>query len=173
MTWLDATRRVVRRSAVLGLAIAGLGLASSPLVELTGQGARAQTAGPQQAPGAAALLSQGDWCGDYRPRMPDRVRLAERNGDRLLAAQAELAPGFEAGRAQSGLMLLGNYQAELEKRQPDRLLAATYLAMTATVSVTEAMVERINGLLCVTASRQLVADVASNAEAQRRSLASR
>lgn len=151
----------------------GLALASIPFLGLMAQAAWAQTALPQQAPGAAALLSQGDCCGDYRPRMPDRARVAERNRDRLLAAQAELAPGFDAGPAQSGLMLLANYQAELEKRQPDRLLAATYLAMTATVSLTEAMVERINGLLCVTASRQLVAEVASNAEAQRRSLASR
>ena len=79
----------------------------------------------QAAPSGVLFLVQNDWCGDYQPGMRDAARLSGRNRDRLAAAQAVLAPGFQAAQARTGLMLLANYQAELEASRPNGMLAAS------------------------------------------------
>jgi len=125
----------------------------------------------QTTSSAAAFLSQGEWCSDYAPGgMDEGTRLRGRNRERLAGAQSELAPGFVPGRSETGIRLLANYQEEMEKPRPDRVLAASYLALASARSISAVVVERINGLLCVTASRAVMEVVVQNAEGLRQEL---
>lgn len=121
----------------------------------------------QAAPSGVLFLVQNDWCGDYQPGMRDPARLSGRNRDRLAAAPAELAPGFQAAQARTGLMLLANYQAELEASRPNGTLAASYLAVASTVPLTVPRIVRVNALLCVTATERVVGEIAAEAAQQR------
>jgi hypothetical protein len=153
-----------------------------------GAAAAAQPPGPVVPPvdedTIAAILDklQGSVQGGESVSFPDRcayaapgrltsdARLSGQNLDQLVAAQYVLAPNFDPGEARTAVILLANYQEELEKREPDVLVAATYLAMTATRPVTAEAVGRVNALLCVTSTRNLAEQIAITAEDERQAL---
>ena len=117
----------------------------------------------------ARLVSPVSWCGDYKlGQMNEAERLTGQNLARLRAAEAELAPGFEAQTVQTGLYLLADYQQELEKRHPDGALAASYLAMASAVPITQARYRQVNALLCVSAAPVLARTIRAQAETWRR-----
>lgn len=97
---------------------------------------------------------------------PDK-RITGNNLQFLSAAQGYLAPSFDPGNNGTGLLLLANYQEELEKLSPDPEVAGTYLGLTAARPVTEPIVARVNALLCVTASAKITDAIAKVAETQR------
>lgn len=113
----------------------------------------------------------GTWCTDYRlGKLTSGQRLEGRNLERLRAAQAELAPGFEAGDAKTGLALLAAYQDELERRRPDQMTAASYLAQASSVSITDARVRQVNALLCVSTTAITARAIAAEAESERQNM---
>lgn len=127
---------------------------------------------PQTPPLTRPLPRPDGWCADYRMgHLSPEARIAGPNRRRLMAAQADLAPGFKAGKATDGIRLLADYQAELEKRKPDRVLAATYLAMTSAIPIGPRLVEHVNKLLCVTASPAVATGIAGIAGAEWREMA--
>lgn len=135
----------------------------------------AEHAVPHRGPTGAGQYQpkpQGGWCADHRlGQLTPQQRIEGSNLTRLRAAQAELAPGFEAGSARTGIDLLAAYQEELEKRRPDPMLAASYLALASTVPITAARVRQVNALLCVSATRATARAVTADAEAQRQQMA--
>ena len=96
--------------------------------------------------------------------------MVDPNRKRLAAAQAELAPDFLPGKAADGLLLLANYQQEMEIVRPDRVLAATYLALASAVPIDVKLVERVNSLLCVSAGSAVAKGVALIADAEWRQM---
>jgi len=115
---------------------------------------------------------QAGWCADHRlGQLTPQQRIKGPNLARLRAAQAELAPGFEAGSTRTGLDLLAAYQEELEKRRPDPTLAASYLALASAVPITAARVRQVNALLCVSTTHAIARTVTAEAEAQRQQMA--
>lgn len=146
-----------------------------PLVMSATAGHAADNQTPHRNPPAAADLPQrpgGSWCADHRlGRLTEQQRLEDGNLNRLRAAQVELAPGFTAGRATTGLHLLAAYQEEVEKARPDASLAATYLAQASAVPITAGRIQRVNALLCVSSARALAQKIETEAEAQRRQMA--
>lgn len=109
-----------------------------------------------------------DRCAQYRSRsISAQERVTGANLDLLNAAQVYLAPNFDAGNYRSGLYLLANYQEEMDSESPDRAVAASYLALVATRSITEDVVARVNAILCTTASMRAVREIAKVAEEQR------
>lgn len=118
-----------------------------------------------------STLRPGKWCADYRlGQLSDRQRLEGANLTRLQAAQDEIAPGFVAGRARTGLVLLADYQQELEKRRPNMSLAAMYLAMSSAVPITPGRLQRVNRLLCISVTRSHARSIVAEAEAARRQM---
>lgn len=112
-----------------------------------------------------------DWCAKYRfGTLNAEARLADPNRQRLLAAQAALAPGFNAGKAADGIALLANYQSEMETSRPDRVLAATYLAVASAIPIDLKVIDRVNSLLCVSASPAVAKGVAVIADAEWREM---
>ena len=81
-----------------------------------------------------------------------------------------LAPAFAPGKTQDGIALLANYQAEMELVRPDRVLAATYLALASAQPINAKLVERVNSLLCVSASAKAAQGVAVIADAEWREM---
>lgn len=119
-----------------------------------------------------SVLRPGKWCADFRlGQLSDEQRLSGKNLTRLKAAQAEVAPGFLAGRARTGLVLLADYQQESEKRHPDSSLLAMYLAMASAGPLTIEHVQRVNALLCVSMTRAYARSLVAGAEAARRQMA--
>ncbi|MBW4090359.1 MAG: hypothetical protein HIU82_04490 [Proteobacteria bacterium] len=158
------------RTGLRGAAVAGL-LLMGPMLP----GRAAENATPHRGP-----LSSGQyqptphevWCGDHQlGRLSMRQRHEGGNLARLRAADAELAPGFAAGTARTGLDLLAAYQEELEKRRPDVALAASYLAVASAVPITAARYRQVNALLCVSTTRTIAHAIATAAEAQRQQMA--
>lgn len=99
--------------------------------------------------------------------MTQAQRLSGKNLERLRVAQAELAPGFAPETVKTGLYLLADYQEELEKRQPDITLAASYLALASTVPVTAARYRDVNALLCISATKVTATSIQKLAESLR------
>jgi hypothetical protein len=133
--------------------------------------APAPAATPKAPPLNERLQTQGDSCAQYRfGQLNAAARIAEPNRTRLRAAQAELAPGFNPGKAADGLLLLANYQAAMEALRPDRVLAATYLAVASAVPIDLKLIERVNGLLCISASPAVAKGVALIADAEWRQM---
>ena len=133
----------------------------------------ASPAAPSKAPALNQELREpsSDWCAQYRlNHLSAKARLAEPNRTRLLAAQAALAPGFRPGKANDGVLLLADYQSEMEGLRPDRVLAATYLAVASAVPIDLRLVERVNSLLCVSASVAVAKGVALIANAEWREM---
>ncbi len=111
----------------------------------------------------------GPWCGGYKlGNLTQQERLNGINLDRLRAAQMELAPGFAPETVKTGLYLLADYQEELEKRRPDAVLAANYLALASTVPITATRYRDVNALLCVSTTQSLAASIQKMAEAFRK-----
>jgi hypothetical protein len=161
------------RTTILALALTVAMAIPAPHAALAASPAAATTSTPghQAPPANRSLLTSGEWCAQYRPgHLSDEARLAGGNRRRLAAAQAALAPGFTAGRTGDGLRLLADYQAIMETRKPDRVLAATYLAVASAVPVDLRMVERVNRLLCVTASSPVARGIATIANAEWRDM---
>ena len=121
----------------------------------------AGTAATSSPPGVA-------WCADFRPgALSETEQLRGANLMRLRAAQSELAPGFIAEGATTGLRLLAAYQEELGKARPSVSLAASYLAQVSALPLTVERYRRLNALLCVSTPRVLADRIRSEAEAQR------
>jgi hypothetical protein len=121
----------------------------------------------QPAPGSAGRSAIDAACSDYRPDVPARQRLQDGNRLRLEAAQALMTPGFGARGRVSGLILLADYQEEMERLRPDREAAALYLASASTVPVTLGMLQAVNSTLCVAASPATAQAISTLAEAAR------
>jgi len=118
----------------------------------------------ERAPGAAL-------CADHTlSKLTMAQRLEGRNLARLRHAQAELAPGFEAGNAKTGLHLMAAYQEELEKARPDAATAASYLALASAVPITMVRVRQVNAFLCVSITRAKAEAIRADAEKQREQL---
>lgn len=109
-----------------------------------------------------------DRCAYSAPgRLTAQQRISGENAEYLAAAQYVLAPNYNPGESRTALVLLANYQEELEQREPDSLVAASYLGLTATRPVTIEVVARVNALLCVTSTEALAEQIATLAEAHR------
>ena len=160
----------IRYTPLLGAAIAGL-LLAMPVAP----GRAAENVTPHRGPlatGQYRPVPHGAWCADHHLRqLTPRQRLEGRNLARLRAAQAELAPGFEAGTAKTGVDLLAAYQEELEKRRPDRAVAASYLALASAVPITPVRLRQVNALLCVSTTSANARVITAEAETQRRQMA--
>jgi hypothetical protein len=161
-----ATRRVIL--------VVAAGLMAASFVRLptfAASPAPAPATAPKAPPLNERLQTQGDSCAQYRlGQLSTEARIAEPNRTRLRAAQAELAPGFNPGKAADGILLLANYQAEMEALRPDRVLAATYLAVASAVPIDLKLIERVNGLLCISASPAVAKGVALIADAEWRQM---
>ncbi len=126
---------------------------------------------PHQGPAATGQYQaapRAAWCADHDlAKLTMAQRLEGRNLERLRRAQAELAPGFEAGNAKTGLHLMAAYQEELEKRHPDPATAASYLALAAAVPISAVRVRQVNALLCISSTAALARTIQTEAEQQR------
>lgn len=147
-------------------------LATAAVVYLAPGIAVAQVKTPHRgAPGGSVVPQATAWCHGFRlGTLSGSNRLKGANLERLRAAQAELAPGFVAGRARTGLDLLAGYQEQLERAQPDTALAASYLALVSTVPITLGTLRTVNALLCVSTTRTAAERIVAAAEASRQSL---
>ncbi len=126
---------------------------------------------PGRMRGTAADVADNGWCDDQSPGpVNGRTQLLARNRIRLEAAAGELAPGGGVARAGSEIGFVADYQREMRRVQPDRAAAAGYLAHASTVSITMALLGRVNSLLCVATSRPLAEAIVVAAEKQRRKL---
>jgi hypothetical protein len=145
---------------------------AAAVVALSPGVAPAQTRTPHHgAPSGGVMPQPGAWCAGFRlGALSGTKRLQGANLQRLRAAQAELAPGFAAGGARTGLDLLAGYQEQLERSRPDSLLAANYLALVSTVPITMTTLRMINALLCVSTTKAEAARIVSAAEAARQKL---
>lgn len=97
-------------------------------------------------------------------------RMTGVNGDRIELAGAMIHPDIEAREVRMLRLLIASFQEELQKRQPDELLAGTYLGVAADIPVTEEMVLRLSESLCVPVPPQRAGSIASVAETQRQKL---
>ncbi len=155
--------QTIRYGIMLGLMC--LGGAVHPVLAAENGAAHHASPGSNQA----RLLSPISWCGDYKlGQMTEAERLTGHNLSRLRAAESELAPGFEAETVKTGLYLLADYQALLERRDPNITLAASYLAMASAVPVTAARYRQVNALLCVSVAPATARAIRTQAEALRR-----
>lgn len=152
-------------SLVLAAALSASSFAGAPTY------AASPAAAPKAPPLTSRLQAPGDSCaGHHLGQLGTEARIAEPNRTRLRAAQAALAPGFNPGKAADGIFLLANYQAEMETLRPDRVLAATYLAVASAVPIDLKLIERVNSLLCVSASPAVAKGVALIADAEWRQM---
>lgn len=162
---------VAARHLVLALAVASTAAASIGVPTYAASPTPAPAAAPKAPPLNDRLQTPGDSCAQYRlGQLSAAARVAGPNRTRLRAAQAELAPGFDPGKAADGILLLANYQAEMEALRPDRVLAATYLAVASAVPIDLKLIERVNGLLCIGASPAVAKGVALIADAEWRQM---
>ncbi|HET8996604.1 MAG TPA: hypothetical protein VFN42_08045 [Acetobacteraceae bacterium] len=164
--------RLAMRNGLLRAAVvtALFGTLGSSVLQLGIAQAQPRTLEPRQDAPSQVYLDLNTWCADYRPGLSAGVP-DSREQKRLQAVQTSLAPGFDPGRRKDGIALLQAYRQVLEQRHPDRTLAATYLALTSTVPITFAVVERTNALLCVSSAPAFARAVADAAEAERREMA--
>lgn len=145
-----------------GIVVTGLWLLASALPAVAPTSVRAA------APGNPVTTETS--CNDYQPQGSAARRLQAGNRGRLVAAQAILAPGFSAGRAEDGLQLLADYQEEMERVKPDVSAAAVYLASVSTVPVTLPLLQALNSTLCIAASARTAEAIAVLAEATRQEM---
>ena len=156
-----AVRLVLAAVFSIAVATGDVAFAASP----------ASATAPKAPPLTGRLLQSGDWCANYRlGALSAEARVAGPNRSRLLAAEALLAPGFNPGKSVDGIRLLADYQAEMEALRPDRVLAATYLAVASSRPINLALIEHVNRLLCVTASSAVAKGVALIADAEWREM---
>ena len=139
----------------------GVGTSDGPLV---GGGDKSDPAG---AAGA-------DWCATYKSGEANTSkRVSGENLKRLDAARLLIAPEInKAAVEKKGFPIynLALYQEVFEDKAPDAVLAGTYLGLSATAPVSEAVVKRVNGLLCVGSDDETVAETTRVAEQQRLSM---
>ena len=98
-------------------------------------------------------------------------RLAGRNLGRFRQVQSLLAP--ERKLPGSAILLLANYQTELEKKNPNAVLAGTYLGMVAQVPVTPELISKASSMMCVIPPSDQRDRIANVAEEQRITLVGR
>ena len=170
--------RLPAKWLVLGMAFSKfIGLVTAAVVAVVSAGSvkAADTAVPHRGAPPAMQAPQpqaASWCADHvLGRLSEQQRLEGHNLQRLKAAQAELAPGFEAGAATTEVRLIAAYQEELEKRRPNIDLSASYLATASAVPITAGRLRQVNALLCVSTTSALAKAIGSAAEAQRRQMA--
>ena len=123
---------------------------------------------PARAGVYGGLPSPALWCVGHRlGDLSAEARHSGQNLARLQAAQAELAPGFDAGTATGSFDVLVAYQEELEKVHPNRAIAASYLALSSTVPITVARLRDVNALLCVSTTEATARAITEEAETER------
>lgn len=122
---------------------------------------------PAAVPVSAGVAAD---CAGYRPGQAPALRMGGENRARLVSAQALLAPGFTSSGAVTGLAILAEYQAEMDRPQPDRMTAALYLATLSTRPVTVGLIDEVNRTLCVATSAAAASDMAASAEQARREM---
>lgn len=114
------------------------------------------------------VAPRSPWCAGYKlAHMSQQQRLSGHNLNRLRAAQSTLAPSFEPETVKTGLYLLADYQELLEKRRPDVVLAASYLALASTVPITAVRYREVNALLCVSTTKSVATSIQKTAESLR------
>ncbi len=154
--------------------IAGVGAFVASLAIAPPPGYAAENSAPHRGPistGQYQPAPRAAWCADHNlAALTMSQRLEGRNLVRLRHAQAELAPGFEAGNAKTGLHLMAAYQEELEKARPDPATAASYLALASAVPITMVRVRQVNAFLCVSITRAKAEAIRADAEKQREQL---
>lgn len=113
-------------------------------------------------------------CEDIRGSLRNpRHRMTGVNGERIERAGTMVHPDIDDAREVQMLrLLIASFQEEMQKRQPDSLLAGTYLGVAADIPVTEEMVMQLSESLCVPAQRSQAASIAGVAETQRQKLIS-
>ena len=158
--------RLALLCAAAGLGAGGIGVAAAATQAPPAGGVTSQHHAPPS--GRATAPSPALWCAGHRlGALSPQARRSGANLARLRAAQAELAPGFDAGGATTGVDLLAAYQEELEKPRPDRMAAASYLALASAVPITPARVRDVNALLCVSTTAVAARAIGAEAEAER------
>ncbi len=95
-------------------------------------------------------------------------RLDGKNLVRFREARSLLAPG--ARLPASAILLLANYQVELEKKEPDPVLAGTYIGNIAKQPVTPELISKVSDGLCVIPPEDKKGEIAKAAEEQRLSI---
>lgn len=95
-------------------------------------------------------------------------RLDGKNLVRFREARSLLAPG--ARLPASAILLLANYQVEIEKQKPDPVLAGTYIGNVARLPVTPQLISQVSDGLCVIPPEDKKDEIAKVAEEQRLSI---
>ena len=95
-------------------------------------------------------------------------RLDGKNLVRFREARSLLAPGVKLPA--SAILLLANYQVELEKQKPDPVLAGTYIGNVARLPVTPQLISQVSDGLCVIPPEDKKDEIANVAEEQRLSI---
>lgn len=118
-------------------------------------------------PSASAGLKVTGRCEDVSERMPSTARLSERNVARATAARGAVAPEDVAGGKVPAPYLMVSFQEELQKPEPDPLVAGTYLGLMAKVAVDAEVVKQVAWRMCVPLDDAQAAAIADVAESQR------
>jgi hypothetical protein len=95
-------------------------------------------------------------------------RLDGKNLVRFREARSLLAPNERLPA--SAILLIANYQAELEKQKPDPVLAGTYIGNVARLPVTPELISQVSDGLCVIPPEDKKREIANAAEEQRLSI---
>ena len=95
-------------------------------------------------------------------------RLDGKNLVRFREARNLLAPNQRLPA--SAILLLANYQVELEKQKPDPVLAGTYIGNVAKLPVTPQLISQVSDGLCVIPPEDKQNEIANAAEEQRLSI---
>jgi len=119
--------------------------------------------GPSAAAGLQALAR----CDDVSGTMSSAASFSGRNVQRATAARAILAPATVSDDAVPSPYLLVSFQEEVQKPNPDLLVAGTYLGLEAKVPVTEEIVKQVAWRMCVTLDDASAGSIAAAAEVQR------
>lgn len=123
---------------------------------------------------APAEIKSSDWCADYKvstTKMSKRV--TGKNLLRLDAARQIIAPKIDIDDAKKKgfpLYNLAMYQEVFESRNPDTMLAGTYLGLATNIKVTRDVVNQINEILCIKGNDTANQRTATVAEEQRISM---
>ena len=117
--------------------------------------------------GTAFHLVGESRCGDMGS-LNAGTRLDGKNLMRFREARSLLAPNEKLPA--SAILLLANYQVELEKKEPDPVLAGTYIGNVAKQPVTPELISKVSDGLCVIPPEDKKGEIAKVAEEQRLSI---
>jgi hypothetical protein len=120
-------------------------------------------------PSTALLIEAGGRCDDHvAAKLNGWDRFAGSNMGRIDTIIGRYVAQAKGGAYMSAAFLVGNYQQELEKKNPDAVLAGTYLGLIAgNRAVTAELVKDVNFGLCVVVDNDEAREIAAAAEIQR------